>query len=397
MKPLFIFTLLLSFPGLFACQSSHIQHYNRSGYIQSNINTLYLDQKFSKPVSFEIESEHDIFMLDSDMIALVNEKLKKSYSPLKKSEALLHHIFSQDNIALSYLSDANISAKEAFHSQTANCMSLTIMAYALAKKAGLRVDFQQVEVPEYWVRNGKYNLLTGHINLRIETKRKYDRTTIYTADSLEIDFDPYVRKESFTKRKITKNTVLAMFYNNKGGQALVKENYAMAYQYFKAAIQADESLSSAWGNLAVLYKLTNHNQIAEKTYRHAIALEKNNYTALANLAILLRKNHDTNEADKIENKLKAKRDRNPYYHAVLADEAYYNNNYKQAVVHYKKAIKLNRKIHELHFGLAKVYYKMNKISAAQKAMTMAIRFNKVKFTDNQYIAKLNFLKAEQLH
>jgi Tfp pilus assembly protein PilF len=397
MKPFFIFTLLLLFPGLFSCQSSYVQNNNQTDYIQSKINTLYLDQKFNKPVSFKIESEHDIFMLDTEMIALVNEKLKKSYTPLQKAKILLHHIFSQDNIALSYLSDANISAKEAFHSQTANCMSLTIMAYALAKKAGLRVEFQQVEVPEYWVRNGKYNLLTGHINLLIKTKNNFDKSTSFGSEILEIDFDPYIRKELFAKRLIKKNTVLAMFYNNKGGQALVKENYTIAYHYFKAATQADKSFSSAWGNLAVLYKLTNHDQIAETTYRHAIALEKNNYTALANLAILLRKNDDTIEADKIEDKLKAKRNMNPYYHAVLADEAYYNNNYKQAEIHYKKAIKLNRKIHELYFGLAKVYYKMNNISAAKKAMRMAIRFNKVKVTDNQYIAKLNFLKSEELN
>jgi tetratricopeptide (TPR) repeat protein len=95
--------------------------------------------------------------------------------------------------------------------------------------------------------------------------------------------------------------------------------------------------------------------------------------------------------------LQAKRNNNPYYHAVLADEAYYNQNYQQAVIHYKKAIKLNHKIHELYFGLAKVYYQMNRIPAAKKAIKKALLFNKVKFTERLYSAKLNFLNAEQLN
>jgi len=393
MKPFFIFTLLLSLPLLLACQSNN----DNRNYSQKLINSLYLDQKFTKPLLFEIESEQDIFMLDHEMITLVNEKLKNSYSPEKKANILLDHIFSQDNIALSYTSNANITAREAFHSQTANCMSLTIMAYALAKEAGLVVDFQQVEIPEYWIRNGQYNLLTGHINLLIKTKDRLNKTTVYGSNTLQIDFDPYVRKESFSKNVIKKNTVLAMFYNNKGGQALVDDNYIIAYQYFKAATQADKLFSAAWGNLAVLYKLTNNDYLAEATYRHAIALEHKNYTALANLAILLRKNLAIEEAQTIEHKLHTKRNKNPYYHAVLADEAYYNQNYKQAVIHYKKAIKLNNKIHELYFGLAKVYYQMNRMPAAKQAIKQALRLNKTKHTERLYIAKLNFLNAEQLN
>jgi len=397
MKPIYICILFLFFPLLLSCQSSTFQNSHLIEFPQELINTFYLDHKFTQPVSFVIESEQDIFMLDAEMVALVNDKLKSSYSQEKKAKVLLHHIFSQDNIALSYTSNANVIAKDVFHNKTANCLSLTIMAYALAKEANLNVAFQQVEVPEYWVRNGKYNLLTGHINLLIKTKNNFDKIKVYGANNLEVDFDPYVRKESFSKRIISKNEVLAMFYNNKGGQALVSGNYAVAYQYFKKATQVNQTFSSAWGNLAVLYKLTNNDKVAENTYRYAIALKQDNYTALANLAILLRKKGAVSEAKTIEHKLQAKRNKNPYYHAVLADEDYFQHNYKQAISHYKKAIKLNHKIHELYFGLAKVYYQMNKIPEAKKAMKIALRLTKVKSTESQYIAKLNFLNAAHLN
>ena len=391
MKRYIIISLFFSLPLLFSCQSNH--DYSASAKIP--VESLYLDQHFTVPTSFNIESEHEIFMLDDEMLFMVENTLNTTPDVKKKAIKLLRHIFSKEKIALSYSSHANLTAREAYHSQTANCMSLTIMAYALAKAANLKVDFQQVDVPEYWVRNGQYNLLTGHINLLIKPRAHPEKLFIYGNDNIQIDFDPFVIKQKFPRRVIAKNTVLAMFYNNKGGQYLVDEKYNTAYQYFKAATLADKTFSSAWSNLAVLYRLTNKLNEAEKTYRYAIAISPDNLTALTNLAMLLRSQQHSKEADYIESMLLHKRINNPYYHAVLADEAYYKHNYKQALKHYKKAIKLNRNIHELYFGIAKVYYQMNRLPEAESAMEKALSLNKIKSIDFQYIAKLNFLRAER--
>ncbi len=390
MKRLITISLFLSLPLLFSCQSNDAYQVNTN----ISVDSFYLDESFTKPVSFQIESEQEVFMLDDEMKFMVETTLNNTLDSKRKAKKLLKHIFSQDKIALNYSSHANLTARQTYHSRRANCMSLTIMAYSLAKEANLHIEFQQVDVPEYWVRNGEYNLLTGHVNLLIKANDHPDRSIVYGNDNIQIDFDPFMSKQDFTKKIIKKNTVLAMFYNNKGGQALVNEDYDIAYQYFKAATQVDKTFSPAWGNLAVLYRLTEHLKLAEETYRYAIKVNHNNLTALTNLAILLRNQQDNVEADAIEKVLLAKRRKNPYYYAVLADEAYYKYDYQQALNHYKKAIKLNNKIHELYFGLAKVYFQMNRLPEAQRAMKKALTLNKNRSTEHQYIAKLNFLKAE---
>lgn len=387
----FIVCLFLFMPTLFSCQSNNAT----SPTAKASVEPLYLDQHFTSPTAFTIESEQEIFMLDDEMRFMVENTLNTTTDPRKKAIKLLTQIFSKEQISLNYSSNANLTARETYHSKTANCMSLTIMAYALAKEANLFVNFQQVDVPEYWVRNGQYNLLTGHVNLLIVPIGQPNRLLAYGTDNLQIDFDPFVVKESFPRRVITKSTVLAMFYNNKGGQALVDEKYDIAYQYFKAATLADRDFSAAWGNLAVLYRLTNNLEIAEKVYRYAIDVNPDNLTALTNLALLLRSQEYYVEANEIEKKLLHKRIKNPYYHAVLADEAYYKQDYKQALAHYKKAIKLNAKIHELYIGMAKVYYQMNKLPEAERAVKKALSLNKAQTIEHQYIAKLNFLKAER--
>lgn len=387
-----VIVLIISLPLFIACSSVD---YLSSGKTVSK--PKYLDEQFVGPASFTVETEEEIFKLDDEMISMVENVVNKGKNAQAKAKRLLKQIFSEEQISMSYASNANLTARETFHSQRANCMSLTIMAYALAKKAELNVEFQQVDVPEYWIRNGQYNLLTGHVNLLIDPNSDSRNHIVYASDKIQIDFDPYAVKPSFPRKIIPKKTVLAMYYNNKGGQALVKGNYNIAYQYFKAATKSDNSFSSAWGNLAVLYRLTHNDREAEKTYRYAVALDHDNLTSLTNLAILLRSQNKNTEADKIDNSVLSKRITNPYYHAVLADEAYYRKDYQEALKHYRKALRINNKLHEIYFGLAKVFYQMDKLYDAERAMRKALSLNEAKTTEHQYIAKLNFLQAERIH
>jgi len=389
MNRLIIMSFLLLLPFLFSCQNNN--HHGANAKV--TINSLYLDEQFLKQASFTVESEQDIFMIDDDMLLFVENDLNKISNPRKKALKLLNHIFSQEALALSYSNNANLIAREAYHGNTANCMSLTIMAYTLAKAANLSVNFQQVDVPEYWVRNGQYNVRTGHVNLLVKLTNTHNKHIVFGSDNVVIDFDPFVSKKKFNERVIDKNTVLAMFYNNKGSQALVDKKHDIAYQYFKAATQADINFSAAWGNLAVLYRLTGNDKEAENTYRYALKANPKNLTALTNLAILLRSQNRLAEANVIDNKLLNKRKMNPYYHALLADEAYYKNDYSQAIKHFKDATALNSKIHEFYFGMAKTYYQMNRFSKAERSLKKAMVLSKVPSTEQLYAAKLNVLKA----
>ncbi|MDG1753318.1 MAG: tetratricopeptide repeat protein [Thalassotalea sp.] len=373
---------------------------------QSTVNTvenspiyreLYLDEKFKSEQTLAIETEEEVFALDEEMKLMVSEKLLSVRAPNKRAKRLLRHIFSKGNIDLAYQSAANLTASEAYHSQTANCMSLTIMAYALAKEAGLDVKFQDVKVPEYWVRNGQYNMLTGHVNLILTEAKVPNKTVVYGRELLQIDFDPDVYKKSFPKRVINKNTVLAMFYNNKGAHELIDKNYALSYSYLKQATLADPSFSSAWGNLGILYKLNDLNEFAEKAYKHAVELDNDNLTALSNLSFLLENNKDFAQAKKIEKMLHDKRVKNAYYHALLADEAFFRGENNKALKHYKRAIRMDNKVHEFYYGIAKVYYALDQIKRAESAMNKALAYNRATSIESQYIAKLNFLKDLAIH
>jgi len=382
-----IFTLLFT-----ACQNT--TNLEKKAFIVDG--SLFLDDHFPYYKDIKIESMEDVFAIDDRMRLMVKEKLMTSRDVEKRATKLINHIFDKDNVGLAYSSDANVSAVNAYNNQKANCLSLTILAYSLAKEANLKVVFQDVKIPEYWVRNGSYSMLTGHVNLVIKKPESPHAPIFFGSNLLTIDFDPFVIKTSFPKTIISQSYVLSMFYSNKGAQAIVDKDFTKAYAYFKAAIEIAPNFSPAWANLGILYRMEGFSTLAKKSYRIALEVNPDNYTAMGNLSLLLDDKIDRKEIESIHRTLKIERDKNPYYYALLADEAFHLNNYKQALTHYRKAIKLNKHAHEFYFGLAKVYFALNENKKAQRAMSKAISYNRVSSIDLTYIAKLNFLKQQEL-
>jgi Flp pilus assembly protein TadD len=385
----YLYPLLL--PLLLACQNTPNYSISQNP-TQSN---LYLDNQFHSENIIAIESMEEVFSLDDEMRGMVKAKLINNLTANQKARVLLEHLFNEENISLNYEGNANVTAVEAYHSKTANCMSLTIMAYALAAEAGMNVSFQKVEVPEYWVRNGQYSMLTGHVNLLVKDTNEVNQRIVWGQRVTHIDFDPFVAKKRFPSHTIEKHTLLAMFYNNKGAEALVNNEPIVAYRYLKAATKTDPMFASAWGNLGILYKLSNHYDMAENAYRRAVNLEGNNLTSLGNLALLLNKQGRVNEAQPMVDFIHKLRIKNPYYHALLGNEAFIELKYEQALKHYKKAISIDDEQHEFYFGLAKVYYKQDKLSLSKRAITKAVALTNTKETQRQYIAKLNFLRDHE--
>ncbi len=382
-----IITISLTLISLTGCQST-------SGYQQKliKVEPIYLDEQFKNFASVEVESEKSIFELDSDMKAMVAKELTRESSNHKKAKKLLKYFFSPEQLNLTYNKGANVIASRAYQNKEANCLSLTIMAYAIAKASDLDVVFQSVKIPEYWMRNGRMNMLTGHVNLRVMEKSSPNKVVFFERSIAEIDFDPFVLKKTFPKKIISKNRVIAMFYNNKGANAMVNGDYITAYAYLKAATKIDATFSSAWGNLGILYRFNGHEKIAIETYQYAISINDNNLTSMSNLSLLLHRNGDYEQAKQLDAFIMRKRANNPYYYALLGDEKFYKGDYHQAIHHYRKAIQLNKNVHEFYFGLAKIYYMLDDIEKSQNYMKKAIAKNRIKQIDQQYITKLNMLR-----
>ncbi|MEO3867032.1 tetratricopeptide repeat protein [Rheinheimera fenheensis] len=322
-----------------------------------------------------IESPEQIYALPehtkAELLSLQNNKLDIS----SRSKAMIRHIFSYASDDLLYDSSATRTVSETLTAGKANCLSLSILAYSMAKELGLDAVFQDVDIPEYWTSELNTTWLNGHVNVRLRqssTPQKQSGTILLGHDVV-IDFDPQILRQHFKTKVITKDRATAMFYNNKAAEQQNLQHYAQAYQYYQAAIAADPEFAVTWANLAVLYRQHGLLELAEQLYRHSLVLAPDSMNAMANLAILYQLTGRENLAAPLLQQVSKVRLANPYYYVMLGNEALRRQDTTEAINQFQQALKLDRKNHEAYFSLAKSYYLSGNTVQAQRYLQQAIR------------------------
>lgn len=378
-NPLISFIVFVLFS---ACQSTFVQI--------SPSKQLLFDQGFSGFSDIRIESEQQVFHLDDSAKQFVASTIEPMDNKIAQMQTLVKAIFDRSNLNFLYQGDANTSANDTFHSQQANCLSLSIMTYALATEAGFDVDFQEIMIPENWTRRAGFNLINGHINIRIMTPRQANVFEL-NRRSYQVDFAPQSSRRGFPKKTVSKQAVLSMFYNNKGADAILQKDYVHAYAYIRKAVLNQPYFYNAWINLGILYRLSGYYPQAEKSYQQALDINPDSLTALENLAYLYTFTGRNDEAEKILVKVESKRKNNPYYHVNLAEQEMEQKQWRQALAHFRRALALDRGQHLVYFGLARAYFEIGELIQSERYLKLAKNKASSKYDENRYQSKLELL------
>lgn len=371
---------------LTACQSTH--------QVSDGPLQVLQDGAFPEHALFPVENEQEVFELDDEAKAFVSRTVNPIMDPIDRMESLVEKIFDRSDLNLLYMGNANTTAADTFHNRAANCLSLSIMAYSMAKEAGFSVRFQDIKIPEYWTRRDGYSLLNGHINLKIVPKP--NSNIIHLIEKgFEVDFDPQGTRNIFPKSFVKKETVLAMFYNNKGADALVANSYTKAYAYFRAAINTAPDFDSSYVNLGFLYRLTEKYEYAENSYLKALALDDDNLTAWENLAYLYDHTNRPEKAALIMARVERNREDNPFYHYILGEQEFDRDNYNGALAHFRNALRLDKSRHEIFYGLAKTYYQLGDMNSSARYFRKAKQRSRTNQDQERYQGKLDLLSRRE--
>lgn len=366
---------------IFGCSSSSVK-------FMVNAESFLHDELFPSHHSIKIETEEEVFALSDEMKSFVDNNVIHERTPVAQIKTLSHGIFQNSDIGIRYQNDANTIAADTFANGTANCLSLTIMTYALADYAGLGVEFQQVNVPEFWIRRDGASILNRHINLKLYYKGR-DVETLFTRQAYTVDFNDVSGTTDFSKSGISKARVLSLFYNNKGVDYFLIEDFDSAYAYFKKGIYVDPSLSDSYTNLGVLYRRLGEDEKAELVYHQALAIAPEDNTTLENLATLFRATDRQVDADEIERQLRSKRRTNPYYHYLLGQQALERKQLNKARMHFSRAINLHDKNHEFYYAMARTMFLLGEKKASERYMNLALRYSESKSDELRYQYKLD--------
>ncbi|MDX5407266.1 MAG: tetratricopeptide repeat protein [Chromatiaceae bacterium] len=374
-------TLLLS-----ACaNNNHI-----SSVVESS--QLFTDYPFPG-IAETPETPEEIFALPKHVKQELVQLVADEYVAEQRAKAVLEYIFSSAEDGLLYDNAATKTASETLQFGQANCLSLSILAFSMAKELGMDASFQDVQIPEYWTNQMGQSWLNGHVNIKLKQQSLVENSIgrSLLGSDVVIDFDPDTLKKRFPEYKIGINRVIAMFYNNKAAIAYAEKNYAQAYRYYAAAANTDPSFAVTWSNLAILYRQHGLYDLAEDSYKHSLAIEPDSNNTLANLAFLYRQTGNISKAEQLENRVLQKRKNNPYYYIMLGNEALEGRETAGAITHFKQAVTLDKTNHEAYFGLAKAHYLAGDKDQASRFMAKAKQYAVYKQDRQRYQQKLAVL------
>lgn len=144
--------------------------------------------------------------------------------------------------------------------------------------------------------------------------------------------------QGYDKRRVSQSMVASMYYNNVAAEALVKGQYDKAYGLLKLSLQQDNQFLPAINTLAVLYRYKGLVEEAEALYKLALTIDPDDMNALYNYAIILGEQNRLDEWADVHKVMELARIHNPYYYYSMAQQAYFDKEYKLALNWYKKRL-----------------------------------------------------------
>ncbi|MEE8058271.1 MAG: tetratricopeptide repeat protein [Pseudomonadales bacterium] len=310
--------------------------------------TVEIDWLFESPhlkTSSEF-SRVDFMGLDEDMRRFAQRWAGPYRGKERRLQELVHALISPGLLGIRYDETAILTAREVFDVRRANCLSFSGLFVAMARDQGLPAYFQEVDTPYQWdqLREGVI-ILYRHVNVVVPLK----------SGEQIVDMQLNRYKPTYPRRRISDQRALSLFYNNIAAQNLFQENYSSAFEALHKGIQIDPQVAINWSNLGFLFGRVGDSQRAEISYRQALAVKPNNPSAMNNLANIYEKKGESNLARQLFAASRRHRLRNPYYRYALAQKAYREADYLEALDLILNAINLKDKEPLFYRLLAKVY------------------------------------------
>ena len=289
----------------------------------------------------------------SAMLALSDEMrqfLRKNVNPgatdVFKLHQLIDAIMGKKTFGLEY--DENTrTAAETFHLQLGNCLSFSTMFVSLARGAGLKAEFQLVDIPPDWSMRKDVFVLNRHVNVSVY---------LGAGGVHVVDFNIGNFKSTYDVEIVSDKRAIAHFFNNLGVERMQDGETVAAVAFFRSAIiDGDGRFSPPWTNLGTLYRRSDHFRHAEAAYFQALKADKRDTVAMSNLVGLYEKMGNLEKAETYNKRVDEHRMRNPYLRFSLAREAFFDRDYDTAIDHLKHAIRRHKNDDEFYFLLGLSY------------------------------------------
>jgi Flp pilus assembly protein TadD len=326
---------------------------------------LTLEASFA-PVT--LPSAAEVFALDAEMRAFV-APLLSIHEPRQRLHGLIRELEEHGMFSLAYV-DVTRTASATFHGRQGNCLSFTMLFIGLAREAGLSATYQSVEVPPTWANDGQV-VIASHVNAVVRTG--HGQETI-------VDFNIRSATPNQRSRRVNDQYALGLFYVNLGAEALLREEYAASLAYLREAARVHPDIAGLWVNLGVLYARYGRYEHAESAYLRALEIDDREQSAMANLVLVYEALGEAKLAQEYRARVQDYRERNPYYHYALASQAYEQQQFADALLSLRKALRLKNDEHEFYTLRGQALSALGRLRDAEHSFEQAREFEAIEYS-----------------
>jgi len=304
-----------------------------------------------------------VMRLDSEMRKYLDRYVPAHNVPQRRVRMLMDMILNAGMLNMTYDAARTYTARNAFQNSEGNCLAFSYLFVAFAQARGLKVTFQEVEIPPEWnsTRNELYTL-SRHVNVKVHMKHIRD----YIIDIDRINYKPHYRTW-----RISGDHAIALYYSNRGTDYLNERDYENAFRYLAKALKMAPKDPAIWSNLGVLYRMKEKYVYAERAYFIALEYNDRQRSVLSNLSVLYEHMGQPEKAEYYFQRAKTHQMQNPYYRYYQALEAFEGGDYKLSLSHLKTALKRRKDEQKFYRLLGDIYTKLGDMVRANNARAKA--------------------------
>lgn len=354
-------------------------------------DALFADEAYAAP-SEPIRAA-DVFTLDPAMRRALDE-MAPQLRRLGLQRGLVDALQARGQLRLEYDATMTRNAAQAFGAKSGNCLSLVLMTAAFAKELGLPVRYQTVHNEESWSRVAGIHFTSGHVNLRLGT-RMTDSLLGGTDQSLTVDFLPASEITGQRVSEVTEATVIAMYMNNRAGEALAAGRTDDAYWWVREAIRVEPQHLNAYNTLGVVYLRSGRLELAQRVLERLLEREPENALALSNLEQVHAREGRSELARATAARRLAIEPHPPFHFFDQGITAMLAGDYRRAKALFEREIARKPYYHEFHFWLGLAHAYLGDLPQARREVAIAIENSTQGRDRDVYAAKLDRLKPRR--
>jgi Tfp pilus assembly protein PilF len=354
--------------------------------------TGLLDDALFAPASEPIDPQAALAPSEA-MRAYVRAKLPGPDPTRDRREALLDALYRRSGLRLTYDASRTRTASQAFDARAGNCLSLVLLTAAMAQEMGLSVRYQAVVGAEQWDRAGALFVAIGHVNLALDEPATQLGTLHWAARALVVDFLPSEQARFLDTRVISRDTVVAMYLNNRAVEALTQGRLDDAYWWVRESLRVDANFTNAYITLGVVYHRKHRADLADAVLQRVLSREPDNTLVLTNRMLVLRDLGRAAAAQQLAERL-AVLDPNPPFSLYDAGWSELRaGQYAQARHLFERELQRDPTRHEFEYATALACLALNDTRGAAAHLARARDLSGTGTEHDLYAAKLDHLKA----